>query len=142
MRCSSGGHVNDWHIRCSKCGEVIGVWPDDLRSIAPRDNIHPMVRCGGKGNHLRPREESSCIRWGIVEEFLFHYTETNTTERAYRYIGPPWWPILAFGFLCFVKREPYERYKKIRLSGKILLWLPNQLAFWKKLRKIFTTTES
>lgn len=129
--------MNDWHIHCSKCGDVIGIWPHDLRNFVPRDNIHPMLPCPGKGNHLRPREEAIRTRWGIVEEFFFHYTETDTKEHTYRYIGPPWWPLLVLAFLFIVKREPYERFKKLRLSGKIIPWLPYRWIFWKKLRRIF-----
>lgn len=130
--------MGDWHIHCSKCGDVIGVWPGDIRNIK-RDNIHPTPRCPGRGNHQRPGVAAAYTHWCLVEEFFFHYPETNTKEHVYRYIGPPWWPFLPLAFLLVVKREPHERFKKMRLSGKILLWLPYRWVFWKKLRKIFTS---
>lgn len=130
--------MSGWHIHCAKCGDIIGVWPDDIRNLT-RDNIHPMLRCPGRGNHQRPGVVGARTHWCIVEEFFFHYPETNTKERAYRYIGPRWWPFLVLAFLFLVKYEPHERFKKLRLSGKVVLWLPYRWVFWKKLCKIFAS---
>lgn len=132
-----GRFMNGWHIHCAKCGDVVGVWPSDLGGLAERDNIYPMIRCAGRGKHLRPNKKTVRAYWGLVEEFFFHYQETDTQEHAYRYIGPPWWPFIPLAFLFVVKREPHERFKKLRLSGKIILWLPGRWVFWKKLRKVF-----
>lgn len=129
--------VDGWHIYCARCGDVIGVWPDRLRNSTERDNIHPLIRCKGKGNHERPSERRIRMHWGIVEEFFFYYPETDTAERAYRYVGPPRWPILAAALFILVKRSPQERFKKIRVAGKVVLWLPHRWVFWKKLQKIF-----
>jgi len=128
--------MNDWRIRCAKCGDMIGVWPDDLRELIERTNVHPLVRCPGKGNHTKPREVSLQIYWLIVEEFLICYPETDTREHAYRYIGPAWWPLVAIALCLLVKRNPKELYKKIRMSGKMVFWLPRHPAFWKKLKKL------
>ncbi len=131
--------MDSQHIHCPGCGDVVGIWADDLSFLAERDNVYPMIRCRGKGNHQHPREMPVHTHWSMVEEFFLYYPETSTQEHAYAYIGPPWWPLLVFVLLFVVERNPHEYFKRIRVSGKVLVWLPQSKQFWKEIRNIFST---
>ncbi|OGZ13366.1 MAG: hypothetical protein A3C93_04165 [Candidatus Lloydbacteria bacterium RIFCSPHIGHO2_02_FULL_54_17] len=129
-----GEAVSNWRIRCAKCGDVIGVWPENLREWSGCENVLPLVRCLGQGNHPKPHEVCIASHWGIVEEFYFSYPETGTKERAYRYIGPLWWPLVALAFLA-VKQNHGEKFRKLRVGGRTVIWLPRHRSFWKQLKK-------
>lgn len=117
---------------------MIGVWPENLRDGSGRENVLPLVRCPGRGNHPKPLETCTENHWGVVEEFYYSYRETNTRERAYRYVGLPWWPLLIVVLAVIVRKNHGEHFKKIRVGEKFVLWLPRRKVFWKKIRKIFS----
>lgn len=129
-------------IHCSKCGDPIGFWPEDLRGF--HQNIYPLprIRCPGKGAHPSLHEVTETIRGRFVERFTLHYPETPwLVRRGYRFVGPPFLPFLFIAIFLGVRRAEHECYKKIYIGGKLLIFTPLARNFytrkyWSNVRKL------
>ncbi len=101
------------------------------------DNLIPLLRCPGKGRHVEKGEEIlDCRFFGNVERVMLTYPETKTHEVLYRYVGPPSLWHLAFAFLFIVEHRDHEYFKRMRVQGKTLVWMPRERSFWKSVRKL------
>ena len=124
-------------IRCARCKAVIGIWPGHP-SHTPHNKIFVCLPCPGTGKHKYPKEEvvrRTCL--GFIEEFRLIYEETKTSITHFRYTGPPFLLCFVIGIVFGVTLHPGEKYKRIRLSGKTLIFTPHARGFWKRLREFF-----
>lgn len=129
--------MKNWYVHCVRCKEVVGVWSPEVVRDSDEDNLAPLLRCPGKGKHAPKEEEVLDTKFfGNVERVMISYPETRTYEVVYRYVGPPSLWRLAFAFLFAVKQREHEYFKRIRVQGKTLLWMPRERTFWKNLRKL------
>jgi hypothetical protein len=124
------------YIRCPTCKQVIGVHASQ-NTHTEEDKFIWLIRCPGKDRHIKQEISSVASLFGTVEVVTIYYPETGTSERRYRYTGPPFIPVLLFAVFFGVKKHPNEFYKMIRVGKRTFVLMPLTKRSWKQLRSLF-----
>lgn len=110
---------------CNECLDIIGIEAEEVTlSRLHGDNFDSSVsvKCPGKGNHPKSERFETKRLFGLIEQVIQKYPETQTTSSWEEYVGPPnkfWlWFAIVFG----TERYPSGDYGGVVVNGQWAWW--------------------